>query len=64
MEHERRFSSGVMTEERDSLVVQALRAAGRPRQARQRAERFHREHPGSILAPVVIEDAPEAGAED
>lgn len=56
MEHERRFPNGAMREERDGLVVRALAASGRRKQARQRADRFRQDHPGSMLTPIV-EDA-------
>jgi hypothetical protein len=51
--HAKRFPKGRLAEERESLTVQALAAAGRPGEARERAERFRRRSPNSILLPAV-----------
>lgn len=51
--HARRFPSGRLAEERQSLEVQALVLAGRTAEARQVAEAFHRTFPHSLLGPVV-----------
>lgn len=51
--HAKRFPSGRLAEERASLEVQALVLAGRPAEARQVAEAFHRQFPHSLLGPVV-----------
>lgn len=52
-QHARLFPSGQLAEERESLLVQALVAKGDYGQARERATRFHRQHPHSLFAPVV-----------
>jgi TolA-binding protein len=52
-QHARLFPSGQLAEERESLLVQALVAKGDYAQARERATRFHRQHPHSLFAPVV-----------
>jgi hypothetical protein len=51
--HARRFPDGRLAEERDSLWVQALVGAGRFDEARQRATRFRRDYPDSMLLPAV-----------
>jgi hypothetical protein len=51
--HTQAFPNGQLAEERDSLLVQALVAKGEFAQARQRAARFHRQHPHSLFLPVV-----------
>jgi outer membrane protein assembly factor BamD (BamD/ComL family) len=51
--HTQAFPNGQLAEERDSLLVQALVAKGEFAQARQRAVRFHRQHPHSLFLPVV-----------
>lgn len=48
MEHERRFTNGAFTEERDRLVVEGLIETDRHDAARRRIERFLREHPRSV----------------
>ena len=52
-EHERRFPHGALDEERDSLRVQALAAAGQAGEAASRAAEFHRRHPHSLLGATV-----------
>ena len=51
--HERRFPAGRLAEERDSLRVQALAQAGRGAEARERAARYRRDYPDSLLLPAV-----------
>jgi hypothetical protein len=46
-EHERRFPLPSMDQEREIITITALVDLGRTAEARQRAERFAREHPGS-----------------
>jgi hypothetical protein len=46
-EHARRFPAGLMDQEREMIAVTALVKLGRIAEARQRAERFAREHAGS-----------------
>jgi hypothetical protein len=53
--HGRLFPHGRLAEEREALLVQALVAAGRFAEARERAARFGREHPRSLFQPVVEE---------
>jgi outer membrane protein assembly factor BamD (BamD/ComL family) len=53
--HTRAYPNGQLAEERDGLLVQALVAKGEFAQARQRAARFHRQHPHSLFWPVVDE---------
>jgi hypothetical protein len=51
--HARSHPHGQLAEERDSLMVQALVARGDFAQARERAARFQKQHPGSLFGPVV-----------
>ncbi len=51
--HAERFPRGRLAEERESLAVEALAQAGRAAEARERAARFHRRWPGSLLGPAV-----------
>jgi hypothetical protein len=53
--HARDFPEGELTEERESLQVQALVALSRFEQARKSAARFHRRFPRSIFGAVVDE---------
>jgi hypothetical protein len=52
-EHERRFATGVLAEERDALAVRTLVALGRNDDARARAARFRSAHPTSLFLPGV-----------
>jgi hypothetical protein len=52
-EHQRRFPDGILAEEREALVVNALVATVRYEEARERAERFVRRFPNSMLRPAV-----------
>lgn len=60
--HRRRFPLGVLAEERDSILVQALASVGRKDDARSRGQRFLDRYPGSVYRPV-IEAIVEKGAE-
>jgi TolA-binding protein len=51
--HARQYPQGKLSEERDSLLVQALVAKGDYAQARERATRFRRQHPSSLFLPAV-----------
>ncbi|GAC1573223.1 MAG: hypothetical protein NVS3B20_24330 [Polyangiales bacterium] len=51
--HAQRFPRGQLTEERESLAIQALSGAGRVAEARARATQFRKRCPGSMLLPVV-----------
>ncbi len=52
-DHARRFPHGRLAEEREALAVQALVALGRGAEAKERAVRFRRTFPESILLPAV-----------
>jgi hypothetical protein len=52
-EHTRRFPEGVLVEEREALVINALAASSRYAEARDRADRFVRRFPESLLRPAV-----------
>ena len=52
-DHVRRWPRGRLSEERDGLYVRALVLAGRPDEARARADRFRASHPGSLYQGVV-----------
>ena len=52
-DHERQFPHGQLVEEREALAIQALAQSGRGPQARDRAARFRRTFPESILLPAV-----------
>jgi hypothetical protein len=49
-EHQRRYPSGSMDQEREVIAVSALVKLGRTAEARERAERFSRDHAGSAYA--------------
>jgi hypothetical protein len=51
--HQAQFPKGQLSEEREALYVQALAMAGRMTEAKQRADRFKKIWPGSMLLPVV-----------
>jgi hypothetical protein len=51
--HQAQFPKGQLSEEREALYVQALSMAGRSAEAKQRADRFRKTWPGSMLLPVV-----------
>jgi len=55
-EHQRRFPSGRLREEREALRVKALLGLGRTDEAQRAGERFRERFPESVLAPR-IEDA-------
>lgn len=48
MEHERRFASGELREERDRLVIEALIGERRTEPARRRIERYLRDYPSGL----------------
>jgi hypothetical protein len=52
-EHETRFASGALSEEREVVRVQALVAADRRDEAGARARRFHEQFPNSMFGPAV-----------
>lgn len=51
--HQAQFPKGQLSEEREALYVQALAMAGRMTEAKQRAERFEKIWPKSMLLPAV-----------
>ncbi|WP_394832740.1 hypothetical protein LVJ94_40180 [Pendulispora rubella] len=52
-QHARTFPKGHLTEERESLAIQALVGAGRDAEARARAARFRAKYPQSPLLPTL-----------
>jgi hypothetical protein len=59
-QHERRFPSGQLAEERLALQVLALTRAGRTDDARARAKVFRQKFPSGLFRAVVDDAAPEA----
>lgn len=53
MSHERRFSTGALAEDREYLMLDALRQSGREGQMRERAARFLARFPSSAHADEV-----------
>ena len=49
--HEKEHAKGRLREEREALFIEALRAAGREKEADARKEKFLREFPDSLLMP-------------
>jgi len=61
-DHARKFPRGALAEEREAIAVQALVLKGDIPEARERAEKFGRAFPGSLLLPAVAAAVPsEAG---
>ena len=54
-QHSRRFPRGQLSEERESLRIQAWVQSGRFKEARAAAEAFRRSFPESMLLPLVEE---------
>jgi hypothetical protein len=52
-EHERRFPSGMLVQEREAMAVRALVLLGRRDEARARTDRFRARFPGSVLMPAL-----------
>jgi hypothetical protein len=52
-DHERRFPSGILVQEREAMAVRALVIVGRTSEARSRATRFRARFPNSLLLPAV-----------
>lgn len=52
-EHERRFPSGALREEREALRIRALEALGKKDEARRRSEEFREDYPRSVLTPQL-----------
>lgn len=48
-EHARQFPSGRLREQREAMMVQALRGSGKGAEAAERGQAFEREYPGSLL---------------
>lgn len=57
-EHARIYPRGQLVEEREALWVQSLARSGDVTGARERAERFRRRFPSSMLAPAVEASLP------
>jgi hypothetical protein len=53
--HARQFPHGQLSEERDSLLVQALVMKGDYSQALERAAEFRRRYPSSLFAPAIAQ---------
>ena len=54
-EHQRRFPSGRLREERDALRINALAGLGRNDEARTYAKRFRERYPNSVLSSRIEE---------
>jgi hypothetical protein len=52
-EHERRFASGMLAQEREAIAIRALLILDQTREARVRLEQFRARHPGSVLLPML-----------
>jgi hypothetical protein len=59
-EHERRFSTPSLAQEREIIAIDALRRLNRIREANARTERFHARYPSSIHARSI--ESPMANA--
>jgi len=53
--HERRFSAGVLAEEREALTIKVLAATGRANEARGKGALFRERYPQSLFGPAVDE---------
>lgn len=53
VEHQRRFPSGQLSEERESVAIRALVLMGMKKEAVARAESFRNSFPESLLIDVV-----------
>jgi hypothetical protein len=53
MHHARTYPGGAFSEERDSLWISALVAAGRVDEASARAKRFRAHYPNSLFGPAI-----------
>lgn len=53
--HAREFPSSQLAEEREVIAIQALAATNRTDAAKQRADTFRKNHPNSVLLPIVEE---------
>jgi hypothetical protein len=52
-EHQRRFASGALVEEREALAVRALLAGGRRAEAERRAAAFRARFPKSLFSATL-----------
>ncbi len=59
-EHERRFSTPSLAQEREIIAIDALRRLNRVREANARTERFHARYPSSIYGRSI--ESPMANA--
>jgi hypothetical protein len=51
--HERRFPTGVLVQERETMAIRALLAQGRAEAAEARAKQFRDRFPDSLLWPTI-----------
>jgi len=56
--HERRFGSGILTQEREAIAIQSLVLLGRVDEARERAARFARRYPESLVLSAIEASLP------
>jgi hypothetical protein len=52
-EHERRFASGMLAQEREAIAIRALLLLDQTREARVRLDQFRARYPGSVLLPML-----------
>jgi len=62
-QHARAFPDGQLAQEREVLLIEALRRLNRDTEAKRRQQRFEDEYPGSALQPRVS-DQPLPSASD
>lgn len=55
--HQSVFPNGQLSEEREALRIQALRGAGKSKQAGRAASDFESRYPNSVLAPELSKDS-------
>ena len=56
--HKRLYPQGVLSQERDVIAIEALRALGQEQAARSKAESFRQEHPDSAHGSTVPSSKP------
>jgi hypothetical protein len=55
-EHQRRFPSGSLAEEREALAVRAQLASGKRAEAERRAAAFGKRYPNSLFSKMLDAD--------
>lgn len=60
-EHQTKYPSGLLTEEREALAVRALASLGRSAEAHDRGRRFVARYPESLMLPAVEAAIADAG---